>query len=89
MRVTATEQMTGPLSLTVIAFFKKPKKTSYKDFPEVKPDWDNIGKLVSDALNGIAYSDDAHIVDACVKKRWAPPGTKPCTVIIIDHVTEE
>ena len=33
-----------------------------------KPDWDNIGKLVSDALNGVAYADDAQVVRAMVAK---------------------
>lgn len=32
------------------------------------PDWDNIGKLVSDALNKIAYSDDKLVDYALVRK---------------------
>lgn len=35
-----------------------------------KPDWDNVGKLVGDALNGVAYIDDAQIDDARVQKAW-------------------
>ena len=27
--------------------------------PTKKPDWDNIGKIVSDALNKFAYKDDS------------------------------
>ena len=30
-------------------------------------DWDNFGKLVSDALNGIAYEDDSLVQDARVR----------------------
>ena len=48
--------------------------------PTVKPDWDNIGKLVTDALNGIAYDDDKNIVDAIVRKYYS---TIPRTVIFI------
>lgn len=33
-----------------------------------KPDFDNIGKIVCDSLNNIAYHDDAQIVDAQVRK---------------------
>lgn len=44
----------------------------------VKPDWDNIGKIVCDALNGIAYKDDAAITDATVCKRY---GTRPCVAV--------
>ena len=36
--------------------------------PMKKPDFDNIGKIVCDALNDIAYHDDAQIVDAQVRK---------------------
>lgn len=39
--------------------------------PTVKPDWDNIGKIVADALNGIAYNDDSQIVEAHVYKRYS------------------
>lgn len=34
-------------------------------------DWDNLAKLVTDALNGLAYEDDRQIVSAVVTK-WLP-----------------
>ena len=33
-----------------------------------KPDWDNLAKAVCDALNGLAYHDDAQIVRSTVEK---------------------
>ncbi len=39
--------------------------------PKVKPDWDNIGKACSDAMNGVVYGDDAAIVTGCVHKRYS------------------
>lgn len=39
--------------------------------PKVKPDWDNIGKACSDAMNGVVYTDDVAIVTACVFKRYS------------------
>lgn len=33
-----------------------------------KPDWDNIAKLVCDALNGCAYADDSQVTAATVVK---------------------
>lgn len=39
--------------------------------PGKKPDYDNIGKIVSDALNGIAYKDDAQIVDGRTIKLYS------------------
>lgn len=39
--------------------------------PTKKPDTDNIAKAILDALNGIAYYDDAQIVDLTVYKRYS------------------
>lgn len=39
--------------------------------PTKKPDADNILKVIADALNGLAYDDDAQIVEARIVKRYA------------------
>lgn len=39
--------------------------------PMKKPDWDNVGKVVSDALNKLAYRDDTQIVDCTVRKFYS------------------
>jgi Holliday junction resolvase RusA-like endonuclease len=39
--------------------------------PIARPDWDNIGKVCSDAMNGTVYGDDSAIVDAVVRKRYS------------------
>ncbi len=49
--------------------------------PTKKPDWDNIGKVVADSLNGVAYRDDAQIVDAQVRKFFT--ATSPRVVVTI------
>lgn len=68
------------VALRVIAYMKIPKSTpkakrekmlSGKIRPTKKPDWDNLGKLVSDALNGVAYHDDKQVVDASVRKFYS------------------
>lgn len=68
------------LALDVKAYIPTPKsdpeltrqrKISGEIRPTVKPDWDNLGKLVSDALNRIAYDDDKCIVDARVRKYYS------------------
>ena len=65
------------VELTIKAFMGIPasawkKKREQMIFGEIKPtkkpDWDNIGKLVTDALNGIAWHDDAQIVKSTVIK---------------------
>jgi Holliday junction resolvase RusA-like endonuclease len=74
--------LTGPLWLRVTSFHL-PNKQQEKEmeanphrehFCTVKPDFDNIGKIVADALNGLVYRDDAIIADGQVVKRlsYAP-----------------
>ena len=66
-----------PLRMRVAAFFgipkSKPKKTQAamklnQIRPTKKPDFDNIFKIICDALNGLAYADDAQIVEAQISK---------------------
>jgi Holliday junction resolvase RusA-like endonuclease len=48
-------------------------------------DWDNLGKLVSDAGNGVLYVDDAQVVDPyCPVYRLLPTdGRKPGTNLLV------
>lgn len=71
---------TQPLLMCVKAYYSIPKSTSKKQRqlmlekkirPTKKPDWDNIGKIVADSLNGVAYRDDAQVVDAFVRKYYS------------------
>ena len=68
-----------PLRLCVVAFHSvpksKPKKTKAAMLlneirPTKKPDFDNIFKIICDALNGLAYADDAQIVEAQIVKAF-------------------
>jgi Holliday junction resolvase RusA-like endonuclease len=43
-----------------------------------RPDVDNLGKLLADALNGIAWADDSAVAVLSLVKRY---GDEPCTVI--------
>lgn len=68
------------VKVAIIAYFGIPKSTSKKKevemlqgniSPTKKPDWDNIGKIVSDALNKFAFKDDAQITEATIIKKYA------------------
>nr|DAL94667.1 MAG TPA: Endodeoxyribonuclease RusA [Caudoviricetes sp.] len=68
------------LDVRVIAYYSIPKSTSkkkrkmmleHKIRPGKKPDWDNIGKVICDSLNTVAYRDDSSIVDAQVRKFYS------------------
>lgn len=73
------ELFTGPVAIALTAVFEPPASWTKKAraaalageaVPVVKPDWDNLGKIVSDAMNGVVYKDDAQIFDAHVGKRY-------------------
>lgn len=70
----------GRVRLTITAYFELPKKRTKLQEAEMladiisptkKPDWDNIGKIVSDALNKFAFNDDSQITDARIIKKYA------------------
>lgn len=70
----------GRVIMTILAYFEIPKSTSKRKESEMlseeisptkKPDWDNIGKIVSDALNKLAFRDDAQITDVRILKKYA------------------
>lgn len=69
-----------PVKLLLKAYFAIPSSWSAKKQqaalygmirPTKRPDWDNLGKLVSDSLNGLAYKDDSQIVEATAAKYYS------------------
>ena len=52
--------------------------------PTKKPDCDNIAKIVLDALNGIAYHDDAQVAELTVIKTYS---RAPRVLVEITEVT--
>lgn len=72
--------MSGPVHMTVLAYFAIPASWSGKRkvealsgaaYPTKRPDADNIYKLCADGLNALAYGDDAQIVSATVHKAYS------------------
>lgn len=48
------------------------------EYPIVKPDWDNLGKALSDELtNCRVWDDDKQVVSTLVEKRYAERGRDP------------
>lgn len=84
---------TQPLDIRITAYYPIPASVSKRKRqamidhvirPMKKPDYDNLAKIVSDALNQIAYKDDAQIVDGQVRKFYAE---EPKVVITIQEAT--
>ena len=83
-----------PLSMEIYSYFKIPKaysKTKHQDAvngiirPTVKPDFDNLAKIIADSLNGLAYDDDKQIVDAIQHKFYSE---EPHSEVIIKTIGE-
>lgn len=67
------------LHMEIVAVYPVPASYSKRNrvaalsgdmLPAKKPDADNIAKIIADALNGLAYDDDAQITDLSVMKRY-------------------
>jgi Holliday junction resolvase RusA-like endonuclease len=88
-------KLNGALQMKVITYFAIPKseKKINKEkmlLGEIRPikrlgDWDNLGKIVSDALNEVAYDDDSQIVEATVTKWYSD---NPRMEVIISELIE-
>lgn len=78
-----------PVAVTIVTTrplpASRPKRVAW-EADTTKPDADNIAKLVLDALNGIAYEDDAQVNGLCVFKQDRQRGQRPCTRV---HVSWE
>lgn len=77
------------LDLRVVAYYAIPRSVSKKKRllmqsgiirPTKRPDYDNVGKIVSDSLNEVAFKDDAQVVDGLVRKFYSD---RPRVVVTI------
>ncbi len=84
-----------PVRVKITAYFGIPKSASKKRrammiagdiAPTKKPDFDNIQKIICDALNGVAYHDDSQIVKADIEKVYS---TTPRVEVTVAAWTKE
>jgi len=78
--IARVRMIDGPVSIAIVAYFEIPKsatKTKRAEmragltYPTKRPDIDNLAKAVLDALNSIAFKDDAQVCELTIRKRWA------------------
>ena len=76
----ADEVFLGPVAVDAICLFPLPKSLSKKEKGErmaigwhtQKPDADNVGKFICDAMNQIRiWADDCQVADLRIRKRWS------------------
>ena len=77
------------VTLEVWCLFHRPAEITWKTKPmpprrhRAKPDGDNVAKSIMDALNELAWPDDAVVSDPIVHKRVAAGGQLPQTILRI------
>ncbi|MBN1574537.1 MAG: RusA family crossover junction endodeoxyribonuclease [Deltaproteobacteria bacterium] len=92
VRVKPERPFEGPVVLEVVFFRGVPRSWSERKkeralsggiLPAVRPDTDNLVKLVKDALNGVFWRDDAQVVKLTAEKRYSDT---PRTEVKIEEV---
>lgn len=73
-----------PLFVQYIFLLERPRSNK-SPFPIVRPDCDNMEKLVNDALNCVIWDDDSCIIGGMPVKLWSPDG-RPRTIIRVYEV---
>lgn len=86
-----TAALDGPVRVEVVtqrAIPKsRPKKVTVE--PDIyRPDADNILKLVLDALNKVAWTDDTRVVETLVRKLPRRRDVRECTTVYIYTLEE-
>jgi Holliday junction resolvase RusA-like endonuclease len=79
-----------PLDMIIVAWFHRPKSVSKRrTLPVVKPDLDNIAKLVMDSLSGVVYPDDSQICRLTARKAYCKDGNSPCIHVWLYEMKSE
>lgn len=89
---TTGQPFTGPVEMEIEAIYRpagswsKRRRAAAMGAPHTqKPDADNIVKSVADALNGIAYQDDAQVYASTIRKTWGERDGFRVTVREVPH----
>ena len=84
-----------PLRMAIAAYYGIPKKAGKRESgqmvsgeirPRKKPDLDNVIKIIMDALNGVAYLDDAQVVSVQAHKFYS---LHPRVEVTVGGLTDE
>lgn len=92
MRDSNLGMFLGPVVLEVHGYWNTlgaPRKREPRPmYPKATiPDWDNLGKGVSDALKGVCFKDDGQVFAAVVQTWHCGQGDKPRVEIKVTSLT--
>lgn len=89
------QPLSGPLAVDLIFVFPRPQAKVWKSKPMPryfhtgKPDRDNLCKSLQDALNGLAWVDDAQICAGTIEKYHAAGDEQPHCVVTIKEIASQ
>lgn len=66
-----------------VSWSKAKKMSAYGQPHTSKPDLDNIAKIILDALNGVAFPDDAMVTYTSAKKCYCNEGESPRVAVTL------
>lgn len=72
--------MEGPIRVTIEAVFLAPKSGLHGQPTIRKPDADNLGKGILDALSTQAFRDDRQVAELVIRKLWGPAAETRVTI---------
>ena len=81
----------GALACDILCIFALPagrhrkREPVAREWRMTKPDWDNLGKPICDAMKGVVYFEDSHIVDGRVRTIWGAQGEEPRAIITLSE----
>lgn len=83
------DALDGPVSVTLDFYIQKPKSVPKKRvLPIVKPDLDNLIKLVLDGCNRIVFRDDSLICKLIARKHYVDKDTPGCIEMSVSPMEE-
>lgn len=83
----------SPMIINIDAYFPIPKSVSKIKRQKMisneikktsRPDVDNVGKSICDALNGLAWKDDSQIVEATIRKFYSDAPHVVVTITVLE-----
>lgn len=82
--------LTGPVLLTIRAFWPRPRSRAigHACARPVRPDADNVGKIVMDAGNDVLWMDDAQVVSLTVEKWVTSSDDQPRVEVEVERGAE-
>ena len=86
--------MEGPVSVSIVAVFKRPQRLKRRKDPDAlilydgRVDLDNVIKAVLDGLNGVIYVDDKQVVKIAAASYYSEKAGSPRTMITVMEQAE-